>query len=259
MNAKDIGSYYFLRWVIVCCVFVFVWDNPAASLFGDEDNGSGFSIKVKQNGEVILDFNSGVSEKYSNKYFTRFFNFGMPGEPADKNWQEDGVLFLEWIRDNIVYTMSVFCCPGIEDAAGKRGKWFVVVKIHGENLNAEYKDAKAGFSVKVGGKSASFDFNDGIVKLKMKDGELSLAAVDVPTGCAVNKKDGFVEFSGSMPPGTTGFMVFKIPVIPDLGKGRVAELLNLDFEDCLKSYRKTWKSSESSKWNIKDGIYYQDF
>lgn len=239
---------------ILLGLFAFAFFN----VFADDHSESVFDISLNCRGELNIYFANSQNASRHGAIKKIAFHFGMPSRPADRTWIEDGVVFLEWKENCIVYTMNLFCFP-LEDGTTTKDKIAVVVRLHGENTADEYRDAKAGFAIIENKTRIPFDFAEGIASVKRGNEILNLCAIEIPAGCHVAKKtDGF-EFSGNMPPGTTGFMVFKIPMKTGLDNAVMSRLVNIDYEDSLNTFKKTMKSAGIGEWKKNGDVYFFEF
>lgn len=239
------------RWLV--SILIVVWFVQIAC--GETEKDISREVSINTRGELTVHFSSSETSRSPYNFSKATFVFGMPKRAADKSWLEDGVLFLQWYQNSIIYTMTIFCSP-IEEKDQSVDKSSIIVRLHGENTDSEYKEARAGFLMLTNGIRAEFEFLDGIVSIKEGNRNINIVAIEIPAGChVVRKKDAF-EFSGSMPPGTTGFMVFKIPLKADSDLATMSRLVNLDYEDCLNLFKKVVKSKDIPSWVKKDSIFY---
>jgi hypothetical protein len=233
--------------IIACSIFI--------ARCGD-DKGTGAGISVNRKGELEIIFSSDEKIRGADFLSKATFGFGVPQRAADKVWVENGVLSLQWNEKSIIYTMNIFCCP-IEENEFHSTRQAVIIRLHGENTDVEYKDAHAGFLILTNGKRTGFEFQEGVVQIKDGDRVFNLVAIEIPAGCHVDKKKDLFVFSGNMPPGTTGYMVFKIPVRVDSDFDTMSRLVNLDYEDCLNMFKKAFKTTGGQLWMEKGAVFYQ--
>ncbi|MGC8742590.1 MAG: hypothetical protein ACP5T0_01760 [Verrucomicrobiia bacterium] len=200
---------------------------------GEEPQNHYTTVAIRDDGTFVFRNESDLGGKI-------LYQFGMPQSAAKKKWiAEDKTYNLEWEQGGIKYTMSVF--PVISPFSTNLNYAMLFVRLHGENTDSEYREAKAGFAVKTNEMDAKFNLKEGFVFLSDKIS----AFIDIPAGCVVEENGGGLKFSGNMPPGTTGAMVFKIPIKPLDRDIETKWFVDLEYADALEKFKKIDQSSNA--------------
>lgn len=210
-------------------------------------NKKQLKIAITENGVIRI---SHLNSDLHNLHKNIEFDFGMPKHKPGAKYNENGQLpvnHILWEHDGIKYQMTLFVgnFDGRDESFKSQSidEKVLYVRISGENLNSEYKEAEAGFSVKL---------NDKPVRLKLKDGFVFdsnialISYIDIPTGCSVKEDAYRLHFSGSMPPGTSGFMVFKIPLVSNLNDSARTKLSESEFDSQFQMLKRISSSLTSN-------------
>lgn len=195
------------------------------------------------------------------------FDFGMPvGEPV-RRWVEDDCLPImntEWEHDGIRYTQTALVARfGVGDPGFRTSPvdatFVLIVRILGKNTAQEYRLAHATLSVSVDDQPLPVVLRDGLLFADQSGispqsdslamgalggqgkGESLLAAVEVQGAAQGTQENGKVHLAGNMPPGTDGFMVVRIPMVPPEHPDDLERLRNLEFDAEFRRAKRFWQ------------------
>ncbi|MGB9602194.1 MAG: hypothetical protein ACPMAG_05350 [Limisphaerales bacterium] len=130
----------FILLFVASLSFIFSQDS-----FGSNINNNNPNVFINDDGSLILEITNNHSAAKASKIE---YLFSMPPTTARKKWVAENKIYnLEWEDGGIKYTMSVFLNTKTFNTDFSLTVLFV--KLHGENTDSEYREAKAGFSVKV--------------------------------------------------------------------------------------------------------------
>lgn len=241
LNRLPINKFIYYCFIIITTSILFSFFQNGA-----EPLNRNTTFAIRDDGTIIFKNELGYGNKIS-------YQFGMPQSPAKRKWiAEDKTYNLEWEQCGIKYTMSIF--PVISPFSTNLNYAVLFVRLHGENTDSEYREAKAGFAVKTNEMDAKFSLKEGFVFLSDKIS----AFIDIPTGCVVEEKGSGLKFSGNMPPGTTGAMVFKIPIKPLDRDIETKWFVDLEYPDALEKFKKNAPTSNAVYRALYDSIKWTD-
>lgn len=173
------------------------------------------------------------------------FDFGLPRTAPERRWQEDAALPIShalWEKDGIRYTQIVLVTD-LNDgdrspAATGSNEVVVLVQLVGENTTDAYVEASAAFMATVQEAPVSLELRDGLVYLLGADPAQPVAAIDVEASGIAQAKGRKLQFSGNMPPGTSGAMTIKIPIRKLEDTDAINRLLDLQFDDEVRRLKR---------------------
>lgn len=178
------------------------------------------------------------------------FDLGLPNKKPIKRELEEQclpIIHTVWEDNGIRYTQTAFVTrltPGDLGFPGMQSDdtAVLIVKIHGENLDSEYRVGKLNIKLNVDGKKVPLILdNDLILALSSNNKRLLRAAVQINGTPSVITNDGQIAFSGNMPPGATGYMIIKIPFITLENEQEISLLRNLDYDAEFSRVKNHWK------------------
>ena len=173
------------------------------------------------------------------------FDFGMPNQPAAQRWLEQSnlpICHTLWEKDGVRYTQTVLIGrldgDGTMGAGQNVGEKVIMVRLAGENTATVYSNAAAALTVRVGGQTLKLELRDDVAHWIGPEKFVPLAVVDISPSATVTTNGTRLEFSGNMPPGTTGSMTIKIPLV-NLDQPVIVERVReLEFEDEFQRIKK---------------------
>jgi hypothetical protein len=204
-------------------------------------------VWVASDGAVDLLATSGTAVGREQPGVPRRFVFGLPDTSPTKRELEDRkwpVARTQWERKGVRYTQLVLLTrlsPGQLFPDGRAPDDAVLlVQIIGENTASEYIEATAEFAVATEGRRLEIELRDGRV-WGTGDGKTNLLAViDVAATGIAGTNGSALRFRGSMPPGTSGAMTIKIPLVPPTDEAAARGLAELEFDDEFRRVKRYW-------------------
>ena len=168
-------------------------------------------------------------------------DFGMPRVPCARRWRDEGsppVYQTLWEHAGVRYTQTVFL--GRLDGGSNGENRVLLVRLTGENPAGGYTNATAAFSLQAGKSQARLELRDTLVLAAANGLTAPVAAVDLSPSANFTTNGTRLEFSGNMPPASSGSMTFKLPFAL-LGGEALQRLQDLDFDDELQREKKRAK------------------
>jgi hypothetical protein len=218
---------------------VTAWEAGAAALeasFLVHSNGS-----VAVSGPADAPWLRGLSFGHGDR-----FEFALPDRPPKRQWLEEGrlpICHTEYEKDGIRYTQTVLATrlsAGAPMAGGEfTAEAVLLVHIVGENTASEYTEASAAFGLRNGGRDRNLEFGQGLISV-IGTNRQTLGAIEVPSTGVAGTNGLRLLFRGSMPPGTTGSMTFKIPLFPCRDDQKWEDVRDLEFGAELRRVKRFW-------------------
>jgi hypothetical protein len=226
--------------------------------------GRRFVVNVDGTVSRVAGASGSSAEPESARHFD--FAFGLPAGGPIRRWVEDDCLPImnsEWELDGIRYTQTVLLTSlSPEDPRTQspetNAKAVLMVRIVGKNIAQEYRLARAVLSVVAADRPVPVVLRDGWLlaepdnasgavpattgaRVGEVNGESLLAAVEVQGAAQGTQENGKVHLAGNMPPGTDGFMVLRIPMVPPVHADDLERLRNLEFDAELRRAKRFWR------------------
>lgn len=173
------------------------------------------------------------------------FEFGLPTLPAVRRWLEEEVLPIYhtlWEKDGVRYTQTVLRGRLLAEPSTGPAKvldeGLLMVRLAGENTTTDYTNAAAALVVRLGRQVLPLELCDGVVYWRRAEKPVPLAVVDISASATMTTNGTRLDFSGNMPPGTTGSMTIKIPSVRLDREDDLRLLRDLDFEEEFQRVKK---------------------
>ncbi len=177
----------------------------------------------------------------------REFSFGLPDTAPVRRELEGGGLPIartQWERGGIRYTQIVLLTrlgpEGLLTSGGLADDSVLLVQLTGENTTNEYAEATAALLERVGGEPRELELREDRVHVADPPDSPPVAVVAVPATGIHTTRGSALRFRGSMPPGTSGSMTFKIPLRPLSGEAASTRLRELEFDEEFRRVKRFW-------------------
>lgn len=178
---------------------------------------------------------------------TARYSFGLPAGPPQRRWLEAGDLPIshtQWETNGIRYLQTVlmtFLNDGdVKDTNSGRTDSVLLVRIMGESLTNQYAPAEAALRVRIGEDATRLELSNLVVYATPHQQSIPLAVLDISPSAVHTNVGHQLHFQASIPPGTSGSMVIKIPATGVRDELTLNRLLDLDFERELQRVNRLW-------------------
>jgi hypothetical protein len=141
-----------------------------------------------------------------------------------------------WEQDSIRYTQTLLATrwqPGPLWAPTNvpPRDALLFVRLAGENFGSDYTNASVSLRCHLRGQSLPLALHSNLVFTAWQGHTQLVAVLDITSGTIITTNAGSLQFSGHMPPGTTGALGIKLPLFPVAETQAFTQLGFLDFEE----------------------------
>ena len=226
---------------------MFLASHLSLAVFAAETTAADRAVLVRTDGSVILPRVAETGSAAGMHQQVRLA-FGLPRQAPVRRWIEDDlppICHTTWEKDGIRYTETVLV------TRLKAGDWsaadfsttdaVVMVQIFGENFTNEYAGATAELAVERAGTPLRLELRNDLVFSTNGESNVFLAALDVPASGIASTNGLRLQFHGNIPPGNTGSMTVKLPLVPPRGEDEIEQLRDLQFDQELQRVKRHWK------------------
>jgi len=146
---------------------------------------------------------------------------------------------IRYTRLNFLTPPELRIAPPDTNHSGTNQVGVLMIQLVGENTSSEYTDAAVSLSLEIDNQPLELELSAELLRGRWKDDWIVLGAINVPAeGIERSTDSHLLKFRGHMPPGTSGSMTIKIPMLCMDDRPNLDWLIDLEFDEELRRLKR---------------------